>query len=187
MVRAGNGGADSCSLVRVARYGSAISGGSAASNTESACPSFIAPPLSSPRTLKTCSAVRCLISWATNSDGRPPRRLPVPSAVRPARPAGSVASFAVRVIALRGRSLIISFARDEGHWDVPETVAASVSCSSVIPITVLKPRRCLDGVPAADVTVLVQADTGPGRQAGCAAGWAAGKTGLAGGVRTAAG
>ena len=43
----------SCSLVRVARYGSAISGGSAASNTDSACPSFIAPPLSSPRTLKT--------------------------------------------------------------------------------------------------------------------------------------
>ena len=50
---AGSGGADSCSLVRVARYGSAISGGSAASNTDSACPSFIAPPLSSPRTLKT--------------------------------------------------------------------------------------------------------------------------------------
>ena len=53
IVRAGSGGADSCSLVRVARYGPAVSGGSAASNTDSACPSFIAPPLSSPRTLKT--------------------------------------------------------------------------------------------------------------------------------------
>ncbi len=58
-VRAGSGGADSCSLARVARYGPAISGGSAASNIDSAWPSFIAPPLSSPRTLKICSAVRC--------------------------------------------------------------------------------------------------------------------------------
>ena len=53
ILSAGNGGADSCSLVNVARYGSAISGGSAASKTDSACPSFIAPPLSSPRTLNT--------------------------------------------------------------------------------------------------------------------------------------
>ncbi len=36
IARAGNGGADSCSLARVSRYGPAISGGSAASNTDSA-------------------------------------------------------------------------------------------------------------------------------------------------------
>ena len=42
----GSGGADSCSFVSACRYGAAISSGSAASNTESAWPNFIAPPLS---------------------------------------------------------------------------------------------------------------------------------------------
>ena len=70
-----------------------------------ACPSLSAPPLSSPRTLKICSAVRCWISCATISAGRPPSRFPRPSAVRPARPTGRVASFAVRVTARRGTSL----------------------------------------------------------------------------------
>ena len=70
-MRAGSGGADSCSLVSVARYGPAISGGSAASKMDSAWPSFIAPPLSSPSTRKICSAVRCWISAATISAGLP--------------------------------------------------------------------------------------------------------------------
>src|SRR5215469_7286053 len=107
-VRDGSGGADSWSRVSVARYGPASSGGSAASKIDSACPNFIAPPLSSPRTRKIWSAVRCWISAATSSAGRPPIRLPRPSAVRPARPTGRVASLAVRVKARRGRSLTSS-------------------------------------------------------------------------------
>ena len=110
------GGADSWSLVSVARYGPASSGGSAASKMDSAWPNFIAPPLSSPRTRKICSAVRCWISVATSSAGRPPRRFPRPSAVRPASPTGRVASLAVRVKARRGRSLTIplSVSRQDG-------------------------------------------------------------------------
>ncbi len=103
-VRAGSGGADSCSRVSVARYGPAISGGSAASKMDSAWPSFMAPPLSSPRTRKIWSAVRRWISSATISAGRPPIRFPTPSAVRPARPIGSPASLAARVTGLRGTS-----------------------------------------------------------------------------------
>ena len=45
----------------------ASSSGSAASKTESAWPNFMAPPLSSPSTLKSCSAVRCCSSVATTS------------------------------------------------------------------------------------------------------------------------
>ena len=101
---AGSGGADSCSLVSVARYGSAISGGSAASKIDSAWPNFIAPPLSSPRTRKTWSAVRCWISWPTISAEMPPIRLPNPSAVRPKYPSGSPASLAVRCTLPRGTS-----------------------------------------------------------------------------------
>ena len=103
-VRAGSGGAASCSLVRVARYGSASSGGSAASKIDSAWPSFMAPPLSSPRTRKIWSAVRCCISCATISAGRPPIRLPTPMAVRPASPIGSLAIFAARVTGFLGTS-----------------------------------------------------------------------------------
>ena len=47
----------------------AISSGSAASSTESAWPNFIAPPLSSPRVRKSCSAVRCWMSDITASAG----------------------------------------------------------------------------------------------------------------------
>ena len=102
---AGIGGAESCSRVRVARYGPANSSGSAASKIDMAWPNFMAPPLRSPRTLKTCSAVRACISAATASAGLPPTRLPRPIAVRPANPSGSVASRAERVTALRGRSV----------------------------------------------------------------------------------
>ena len=49
-----------------------------------AWPNFIAPPLSSPRVLKTCSAVRIWISVATSSAFLPPTFLPKPIAVRPA-------------------------------------------------------------------------------------------------------
>ena len=103
-MRAGSGGADSCSLVSVARYGPAISGGSAASKMDSAWPSFMAPPLSSPRTRKIWSAVRCCISCATISAGLPPIRFPIPMAVRPASPIGSLAIFAARVTGFLGTS-----------------------------------------------------------------------------------
>ncbi len=69
-----------------------------------AWPSFMAPPLSSPSTRNTWSAVRCWISCATISPDRPPIRLPSPIAVRPARPSGSPASFAVLLTVLRGTS-----------------------------------------------------------------------------------
>ena len=104
-VAAGIGGAASCSLVRAARYGAAMSSGSAASKTDSAWPNFMAPPLSSPSTLNSCSAVRCCTSCATISAGRPPIRLPTPSAVRPATPIGRLASFTLREIAHFGMSL----------------------------------------------------------------------------------
>src|SRR5262249_60271231 len=76
---------------------------------------FIAPPLSSPRTLKTCSAVRCWTSPTTISAGRPPIRLPRPRAVRPAKPIGSVASLAERVTARRGRVFTIYIVRYRHH------------------------------------------------------------------------
>ena len=105
----GSGGADSCSRVSVARYGSASSGGSAASKIDSAWPSFIAPPLSSPSTRKTWLAVRCWISLATSSADLPPMRLPKPSAVLPANPSGSPASFTVLLTGLRGTSFTLLF------------------------------------------------------------------------------
>ena len=107
----GSGGADSCSLVSVARYGPASSGGSAASKIDSAWPSFIAPPLSSPSTRNTWSAVRCWISLATSSADLPPIRLPRPSAVLPANPSGSPASFTVLLTGLRGTSFTLFILR----------------------------------------------------------------------------
>ena len=107
-MRVGSGGAASCSLVSVARYGLAISGGSAASKMDSAWPSFMAPPLSSPRTRKICSAVRCWISCATISAGRPPIRFPTPMAVRPASPIGSLAIFAARATGFLGTSFTLN-------------------------------------------------------------------------------
>ena len=47
---AGSGGASFCSLVSASRYGLPYCSGIAASITDSACPTFIAPPLSSPST-----------------------------------------------------------------------------------------------------------------------------------------
>src|SRR3954447_26694801 len=100
----GIGGAESWSLVSSVRYGAASSSGSAASSTLSACPNFIAPPLSSPSVRNSCSAVRCWISVSTVSAGAPPSRFPSPIAVRPAYPRGRAANRAVRAAALRGRS-----------------------------------------------------------------------------------
>ena len=98
----GIGGAASWSLVRVSRYGPAISSGRAASKMLIACPNFIAPPLSWPSTLKTWSAVRRCTSSRTASAGAPPSRRPTPSVVRPAKPTGSDASFTPRAKALLG-------------------------------------------------------------------------------------
>ena len=69
------GGAESCSRVRVSRYGPASSSGSAASKTDRAWPNFIAPPLRSPSTRNSCSAVRAWTSVSTVSAGRPTRPL----------------------------------------------------------------------------------------------------------------
>src|SRR5450759_555945 len=99
---AGIGGAASCSLVNVSRYGPASSSGIAASKIDIVGPNLIAPPLSSPRTLKSCSPVRAWTSEATSSADLPPTRLPSPSAVRPANPSGNAASLAARVTAFRG-------------------------------------------------------------------------------------
>src|ERR1035437_4540355 len=77
----------------------------AASKIDIAWPNFIAPPLSSPNTLKSWSAVRACTSAATSSAGLPPARLPRPHAVRPASPNGKAASFTVCIAALRGISL----------------------------------------------------------------------------------
>ncbi|SKU25806.1 Uncharacterised protein [Mycobacteroides abscessus subsp. abscessus] len=93
---AGSGGASLCSLVRASRKGSAKAGGMAASNTDSAWPSFMAAPLSSPSTWKSCSAAFSIISALTSSLDLPVSRFPTPSAARPAIPAGSDASFAAR-------------------------------------------------------------------------------------------
>ena len=84
-----------------------MSSGNAASNTDSAWPNFIAPPLSCPSTANSCSAVRRCSSSVTSTAGRPPSRLPSPSAARPATPTGSDASRAVRVTARRGMSVTL--------------------------------------------------------------------------------
>ena len=92
--------------------GPAISSGRAASMTDIAWPNFMAPPLSSPSTLNSCSAVRACSSAATSSAGLPPTRLPNPTAVRPAKPSGRLASRAVRATARRGSSLTRPFSPD---------------------------------------------------------------------------
>ena len=107
------GGAESCSRVSVSRYGPASSSGSAASKTDNACPNFMAPPLRSPSTRKSCSAVRACTSVSTDSAGWPTSRRPMPTVVRPAKPSGSVASRAVLATARlgscrRGRSASVS-------------------------------------------------------------------------------
>ncbi|SKU18817.1 Uncharacterised protein [Mycobacteroides abscessus subsp. abscessus] len=68
----------------------------AASITESIWPIFMAAPLSSPSTWKSCSAAFSTSSALTSSLDFPARRFPTPSAARPAIPAGSDASFAAR-------------------------------------------------------------------------------------------
>ena len=73
-----------------------MSSGSTDSNRLSAWPNFIAPPLSSPSTRKSCSAARCCICSLTCSAGAPPSRLPRPSVARPAKPSGREASRALR-------------------------------------------------------------------------------------------
>src|SRR3954471_2423562 len=67
-----------------------------------AWPTFIAPPLSWPRVANSCSAVRCCTWAATASAERPAARFPSPTAVRPAKAAGSAANRAVRASRPRG-------------------------------------------------------------------------------------
>ena len=68
----------------------------AASITDSAWPTFIAPPLSSPRTVNSWLAAFSISSALTSSFDLPVSRLPNPSAARPAIPTGRLASLALR-------------------------------------------------------------------------------------------
>ena len=93
---AASGGASRCSLVSASRYGLPYCSGIAASMTESACPTFIAPPLSSPSTVNSCWAALSMNSALTSSLDLPVSRLPKPNAARPAMPTGKLASLALR-------------------------------------------------------------------------------------------
>src|SRR5580693_8335182 len=93
----------------------------------------MAPPLSSPRTRKIWSAVRCCISWATISAGRPPIRFPTPMAVRPASPIGNLAIFAARVTGFLGTSFTLTlFRMDRRGWYGPgrESPVSSAHCGT---------------------------------------------------------
>src|SRR6266851_348076 len=92
-------GAASVSRRSAERYGAAASSGIAASNTDIACPSFAAPPLSSPRVANSCSAVRA----ATWSVAARDSRLAA-AAVRAACRSGSTASRLPRQSAPVGRT-----------------------------------------------------------------------------------
>ena len=101
----GIGGAAVWSLTSDSRNGAAYSSGMAASNTDSAWPNFIAPPLSSPSTANSCSALLAM-SCAEISSPSPPTSLrPQPPTARPATPRGRLASLAVRAAVRRGISL----------------------------------------------------------------------------------
>src|ERR1700754_2785863 len=64
--------------------------------TESACPTFIAPPLSSPRTVNSCWAALSISSALTSSFDLPVGLVPNPRAAPPAMPAPTPASLALR-------------------------------------------------------------------------------------------
>ena len=117
-----------------------------------AWPNFIAPPLSSPSTLNSCSAVRACTSAATSSAGLPPTRLPMPRAVRPAKPSGRVASFAVRRDGLAGefahRAIVpCRVTRGSRTADAPASAAAPPAATGrrAPPAT---PRAARAGRPA---------------------------------------
>ena len=76
----------------------------AASKTDSACPNFMAPPLSSPSTAKSCSAPRRATSAEISPASPPASRRPHPAAVRDANPRGSDARRAERWTDRRGIS-----------------------------------------------------------------------------------
>ncbi len=73
--------------------------------TDSAWPTFIAPPLSSPSTVNNCWAALSISSALTSSLDLPVSRLPTPNAARPAMPAPRPASFALRAARPRLMSL----------------------------------------------------------------------------------
>ncbi|SKV61976.1 Uncharacterised protein [Mycobacteroides abscessus subsp. abscessus] len=93
----GSGGASLCSFTNASRNGSANWGGIAASITDNACPTFMAPPLSSPSTLNSSSAAFSKSSALTSSADVPVSRLPTPRTARPAMPAGRLASLVIRL------------------------------------------------------------------------------------------
>src|SRR5271170_429372 len=113
---AGIGGASFCSLVSASRYGSPNSSGIAASITDNAWPTFIAPPLSSPRTVNNWLAAFSISSAWTSSFDLPVSRLPNPSAARPAKPTGMLASFALRAALLRLMSATSPSSMTGGPW-----------------------------------------------------------------------
>ena len=73
--------------------------------TDRAWPTFIAPPLSSPRTVNNCWAALSISSALTSSFDFPVKRFPKPMAARPAMPTGSEASLAFRAARPRLMSL----------------------------------------------------------------------------------
>ena len=96
-VAAGIGGAASCSLVSVARYGAASSSGSAASKTRQRLAELHRAALELAEDLEQLLGGALLRSRRRRPrPARPPTRLPSPTAVRPATPSGSAASLALR-------------------------------------------------------------------------------------------
>src|SRR4051795_4845017 len=91
----------------------------AASMTESAWPAFIAPPLSSPRTVNSCWAALSISSALTSSLDLPVSRLPNPSAARPAMPAPRPASLALRAAPPRLMSLTSPSSMTAGALSAP--------------------------------------------------------------------
>ena len=101
----GIGGAADCSLTSDSRNGAANSSGMAASNTLRAWPNFMAPPLSSPSTSNSCSALFAMSCAEICSPSPPASLRPQPPTARPATPRGRLASFAVRAAVRRGISV----------------------------------------------------------------------------------
>src|SRR5882672_4243227 len=137
---------------------------------DSAWPSFMAPPLSSPRTRKICSAVRCWISCATISAGRPPIRFPTPMAVRPASPIGSLAIFAARVSGFLGTSFtLVIVPHDRGRPVRPGPAGvrpgrglAANSGADITAVTATAERgQRLTALGAASVVHDIDASAGP--------------------------
>ena len=106
---------------------SAMSSGSTASNRLRVWPNFIAPPLSSPSTLNSCSAARSWSSAFTRSAEEPPMRLPRPRVARPAKPSGNDASRAPRRRLDRASESSVSLI----WWGTPDVAASRVASGPI--------------------------------------------------------